>query len=167
LAAIAQAMTTDPDFASHPLWQDRPAETGALARWQHQPLIAALSRRSAGRMLPRYVARLLELAQLLAGRVGDAAVPTVGALTLPDGGGIGWVVNARGLLVHQARLDGDRVTHYRIVAPTEWNFHPAGALVSALMGSPAHDLTSVKQQAARWVHSLDPCVACRVEIDDA
>ena len=55
----------------------------------------------------------------------------------------------------------------RIVAPTEWNFHPGGALAAALLGRPAADLDAVKRYTTQLVHSLDPCVACHVEFDHA
>ena len=113
-------------------------------------------------MPARFVARLRELALLLAGR----SVPAIGAQTLPTGG-IAWVENARGLLIHQVQLDQDRVRSYRIVAPTEWNFHPGGALASALLGVAATDLDAVQRHAMRVVNSLDPCVACQVEFDHA
>jgi hypothetical protein len=162
IGEIAQAAEADPSFARHPTWRGAPAETGALARLHADPLVAALSS-GPSRIEARFVARLRELALLLAGRSSAA----VGAVTLPSGDGISWVENARGLLIHRVRLDELRVTHYGIVAPTEWNFHPAGALVSALTGAPAADRANVEQRAIRLVHSLDPCVACRVEFDDA
>ncbi len=169
MLALSQACDGDPEFSRHPTWQGAAAETGALARWQADPLLIALRQRSASRLPARFVARLRALAQWLAGRAGAEA----GAVTLPSGGGIAWVENARGLLVHQVRLDtdradrADRVTHYRIVAPTEWNFHPDGPLASALIGAPAANLTDVKRHTEQIVHSLDPCVACHVEFDDA
>jgi len=83
------------------------------------------------------------------------------------GAGAAIVETARGLLLHCAEVRDERVSGYGIVAPTEWNFHPAGALVSALTGAPAADRANVEQRAIRLVHSLDPCVACRVEFDDA
>ncbi|MDO9286353.1 MAG: nickel-dependent hydrogenase large subunit, partial [Aquabacterium sp.] len=93
--------------------------------------------------------------------------PQVGAMTLADGSGLAWVDNARGLLIHQVRLAGDRVQRYRIVAPTEWNFHPAGALQQALLGANVADAAAALRLAEWLVHSLDPCVACRVELDEA
>jgi hypothetical protein len=162
IGLIAQAADADPSFARHPTWRGAPAETGALARLQSDPLVAALAS-NANLIEARFVARLRELALLLAGRVSAA----VGAVALPSGGGVAWVENARGLLIHRVRLDQGRVRHYCIVAPTEWNFHPAGALVSALTGTPASDRDHVKQRTTQLVHSLDPCVACRVEFDDA
>ena len=163
MLALSQACDDDPEFSRHPTWRGAAAETGALARWQADPLLIALRERSASRMPARFVARLRSLAHLLAGRVRAEA----GAVALPWGGGIAWVENARGLLVHQVRLDADQITCYRIVAPTEWNFHPDGSLASALIGAPALDLTTVKRYTEQLVHSLDPCVACHVEIDDA
>ncbi len=163
MAELAAASDSDPDFARHPTWRGAPAETGPLARQRADPLIAALIQRSATRVPARFVARLRELALLLAGRT--AAV--VGAQALPGGAGIAWVENARGLLTHQVRFDGRRAAEYRIVAPTEWNFHPDGALARALLGAPADDLTIVKHRAWQLVQSLDPCVACHVEFEDA
>jgi uptake hydrogenase large subunit len=163
IAELSAACDADPDFAHLPTWHGLPAETGALARQQSDPLIGALLRRSATRLPARFVARLRELALLLAGR----AAPAVGACALPVGGGIAWVENARGLLVHQVRLAQDRVRSYRIVAPTEWNFHPGGALAAALLGRPAADLGAVERYATQVVHSLDPCVVCHIGFDDA
>ena len=163
IVELPDACDADPDFARRPTWRGAPAETGALARRQADPLIVDLTRRSASRIPARFVARLRELASLLDG----PATTAVGAQSRASGGGVAWVENARGLLIHQVRLAQGRVQSYRIVAPTEWNFHPAGALASALLGAPARDLTAVKQGARGVVHSLDPCVSCRVEIDDA
>ncbi len=163
MLALSQACDDDLEFSRHPTWRGAAAETGALARWQADPLLIALRQRSRSRLPVRFVARLRSLAHLLAGRVNAEA----GAVALPSGGGIAWVENARGLLVHQVRLDADQITCYRIVAPTEWNFHPDGPLASALIGAPAPDLTTVKRYTEQLVHSLDPCVACHVEIDDA
>jgi Ni,Fe-hydrogenase I large subunit len=160
---LSQACDADNEFARHPTWRGAPAETGALARLQADPLVAALICRSASRVPARFVARLRELALLLAGQ----SSASVGAAALPSGGGVAWVENARGLLVHRVRLDHGRIGTYCIVAPTEWNFHPGGALASALLNTAADDPDAAKQRTIRLVHSLDPCVACRVEFIDA
>jgi len=153
----------DGGFARQPLWRGRPAETGALARLQADPLVAALLRDDRSRGLPRHVARLRELAQLLRG----AQPVLAGVLDTPAGIGVGWVDNARGLLVHQLRLADGRAQAYRIVAPTEWNFHPDGAVTMALQGAPASDADDARRRAGRLINSLDPCVVCQVETVDA
>lgn len=169
LATVATAAATDPAFARHPLWQGQPAETGALARLQDDPLVgsaaptAPTAPPAPSRPLARHVARLRELALLLEGRLQ----PGAGALALAPGSGVAWVDNARGLLVHHVQLEGNRVHLYRIVAPTEWNFHPQGALAAALAGATAADAAAARQWALRVVHSLDPCVNCQVEVADA
>jgi hypothetical protein len=159
LVLTAQA---DPAFARRPVWHGAAAETGALARWQGDALVAALLA-SGARVVARHAARLRELARLLTGHQPVAA----GALALAAGEGLGWADNARGLLVHHARLQDGRATLYRIVAPTEWNFHPAGALAAALDQAAAGDPAVLRRRVARLIDSLDPCVACRIEIDDA
>ena len=163
LDELARAADADPEFARRPVWHGAPAETGALARLQSDPLLQALGQRCTSRVAARFVARLRELALLLAGR-GHAAL---GAVTLADGSGLAWVENARGLLMHRLRLVQGRTAHYRIVAPTEWNFHPAGALAAALRDTPAHDLDALRRRTRLLVDSLDPCVECRVEFEDA
>ncbi|MFZ2648946.1 MAG: nickel-dependent hydrogenase large subunit, partial [Burkholderiaceae bacterium] len=163
MVELCDGLDADPGFAQAPTWRGAPAETGALARQRSDPLIAGLKPGPANRVLLRYVARLRELAGLLTGHSPAVA----GAQALPGGGAVAWVENTRGLLIHQARFEAGRARVYRIVAPTAWNFHPQGELAGALLGVPARDLTAVKQWARHVVHSLDPCVACRVEIDDA
>jgi len=62
---------------------------------------------------------------------------------------------------------GDRVEAYRIVAPTEWNFHPDGALVRGLIDRPAADADTACRDAALLVQALDPCVAYAIEVAHA
>ncbi len=163
LAELAQVADADPEFSRYPVWRGAPAETGALARQQSDALLQALIQRCNSRVPARFVARLRELALLLAGRSGVA----LGVTVLPDGSGLAWVENARGLLVHRLRLVRGRTADYRIVAPTEWNFHPDGALLAALRDTPAHDLDALRRRTRVLVDSLDPCVACTVEFEDA
>jgi len=163
LADLAWACDDDRSFARHPTWHGTPAETGALARQRSVPVIAALLARSNTRMPARFAARLRELALWLAGR----GRPQLGARSLPGGRGIGWVENARGLLVHCVRVAGERASAYSMVAPTDWNFHPQGALSVELIGAPVRDAEAATRLATRIVDSLDPCVTCRVEVEDA
>lgn len=164
-ADLACALEADPEFARQPHWQGAPAETGALARHQHQPLMRALMAHDPTRITARLLARLRELALLLL----DEHAVALGALQLPDGGGVAWVENARGLLLHRVQLDerGQQVLSYRIVAPTEWNFRPAGPLALGLADAPVANESAAQGLATRLVHSLDPCVACHVELAHA
>jgi len=163
METLWSACEADAGFPRRPTWNGRPAETGPLARLQGDPLLGDLTQRFASRTFARFVARLREFARLLAG--GETA--RVGARTLRSGAGAAWVENARGLLVHKVRLDGECATTYRIVAPTEWNFHPAGVMAASLVGASAADRGAIEQHAVRMAQSLDPCVACRVELADA
>jgi Ni,Fe-hydrogenase I large subunit len=81
---------------------------------------------------------------------------------LEENAGMAGVETSRGLLLHVARLKDGKIAEYRIVAPTEWNFHPAGPLAQALSGLGAG---AGLESAARLVsQSLDPCVAYGVEL---
>ena len=163
LAALAAQACADPSFSRQPIWQGRPAETGALARLQDDPVIGQGAPPAPSRLWARHAARLRELALLLAGH----GRPNLGALAMAPGSAVAWVDNARGLLVHHVRLDGEAVQAYRIIAPTEWNFHPQGALATALQGAPAANAEAARQLALRLIHSLDPCVNCQVDVDHA
>jgi Ni,Fe-hydrogenase I large subunit len=75
---------------------------------------------------------------------------------------VGWAETARGLVVHRVRLNGDRVAGYRIVAPTEWNFHPEGAFAQGARRIEG-EARAIEAKVQRLVASLDPCVGVRYE----
>ena len=162
---LAQHALGDPGFERQPHWRGAAAETGALARQAQDPLVSALLAGDA-RPAARVAARLRELAATLAGSPGEPAA-LVGALPLGDHFGVGWAETARGRLLHLVQLGAGRAASYRIVAPTEWNFHPQGALAAALMLAPAADRAALRRRAKVLVDGLDPCVACTVEVGDA
>jgi coenzyme F420-reducing hydrogenase alpha subunit len=160
LRDVGAAVGADENFARAPQWNDRPAETGALARRCHDTLVLELVKRFGRAALARFVARLRELASLLVG----STTPALGGIALGPGRGLGWVENARGLLVHYVVLDDDRIETYRIVAPTEWNFHPRGALARGLEATSAESESDLQRSATLLVQSLDPCVAASIEV---
>ena len=167
--AVIEDLEVQADYARFPRWGGLPAETGALARQADAPLIAALLARDGRTASTRFVARLVELAVLvrdLRARSGWHVTAARGH-ALPDGVGLGLAETARGLLLHRVQVERGLVTDYRIVAPTEWNFHPHGPLPQGLAGRSAADRERLERDARVVVQSLDPCVACRVEIADA
>ncbi len=163
LRDVAATIGQDENFARTPQWDGQPAETGALARLCEDTLVSDLVKRSGRTALARFAARLRELAALLT----EATTLAVGGMALGPGRGLGWLENARGLLVHYVALDGERIETYRIVAPTEWNFHPRGALARGLEQTPAKSESELKRRAMLLVQSLDPCVAAKVEVRHA
>lgn len=133
-----------------------PHETGSWTRRGAPPPRHALD---------RLLARLAEIA-----RLAQAPTPTLelGALAPGAGRGIGWCEMARGLLVHELELDaaGTRIAAYRVLAPTEWNFHPRGVAARALALLPA-DAARAAPVCALIACALDPCVAYRIDTDAA
>jgi hypothetical protein len=168
--ALARNTLETPAFCGLPLWRDAPAETGALVRlYKQAPLADWIARRGRGAGA-RLLARLLELVSVpthLAelGRAGIPAGELVHAWALADNIGLAGVETSRGLLLHVVRLQDGKVDQYRIVAPTEWNFHPAGPLVRALGGLTAGE--GLERQARLVAQSLDPCVEYGIEVSDA
>lgn len=165
--AILPQLQRDPSFANTPHWDGLPVETGALARLAWHPLLALFVADHGRTAAARFLARLLELGELIDPLPGTSARPApVRQHAMSDGSGIGLAETARGLLLHRARVENGRVADYQIVAPTDWNFHPDGAL-RALAGRNAEDRRRLATEARLVVRSLDPCVACEVEITDA
>lgn len=139
----------------------------------------------------RHAARIAEVARLAAsgggawlaqGRFTPAAAPAAPDGAAPTAGpagsasaaarpqvreGLGWCEMARGLLVHWVRLDADeRIVAYRVLAPTEWNFHPEGAAAGALAGCLASAATADGVDMAQFLATAaayDPCVELRLE----
>jgi uptake hydrogenase large subunit len=167
LHPVAAALAADHHYAREPLFDARPAETGAIGRVQDHPLVAALSAAFGRSTLTRLAARLTELARIAAGIAPSA--PLCGRLTIEGAPnrGAGWVETARGVLLHLIDLDadGERVAAYRILAPTEWNFHPRGALLTGLVGAHVTGAAELRQRAGWLVQALDPCVAYNLRID--
>ncbi|ROR32531.1 hypothetical protein [Inmirania thermothiophila] len=134
-----------------------PAQSGPLAR---QRAAAGVRRRllaAGGGVAARVLAQAVELARLA---VEGPWPQAVASWRLGPGRGVALVETARGLLVHEVALAGGRIRRYRIVAPTEGNLHPRGAVAAALarLGPAA---------AGRLVAAVDPCVPWRMEQADA
>lgn len=131
-------------------------ETGAHARQADAPLVRALH--ADGRELEaRFAARLRELAWLT---LHDVSAP--GAEP-----GIARVETSRGTLLHRVGADArGRIERWRVVAPTEWNFHPRGVAVRLLRAIPASLDTPSRQRLARLaLHVVDPCVSFELAAD--
>ncbi len=156
LGEIAPAMEAEEDFPARPTWRGCPCETGALARQQRQPRIAR--ELAVNGLSARLLARLTELAALPA-QLRRPLASGVRSASPRAGVGIAAVETARGTLIHRVALAGEHVARYRIVAPTEWNFHPGGDFTRGLVGAPARDEGEARQAAALLAHALDPCVA--------
>ena len=131
-------------FCTTPEWRGAPRETGPLARRCRVPVVAAVVAEHGAGLLARLVARLADLA-LIPGEMRRAGMPVSGGL------GLGVVETARGRLAHAARLEGDVIADYAILAPTEWNFHPRGVAAQALEG-----LAPLPARAV--IEAIDPCV---------
>lgn len=73
---------------------------------------------------------------------------------------------ARGLLVHQVEVDPEaqRVLACRVVAPTEWNFHPQGEVAQRLARlDPELPDCAIARRVNLLVAAFDPCVPFAIE----
>lgn len=157
---ILPALLREPNFASHPQWRGGPAETGAVARSGEADSTAAR----------RLRARHVELPGLAAALRDDATLMQLGWLKqarVGENAGLAWLQTSRGLLIHYAQVKNGVVADYRIVAPTEWNFHPHGAFARGLAGQPTATLEDARHRAELLLLALDPCVAYEIGIDHA
>jgi hypothetical protein len=151
------------EFSAQPDWNGGPAETGALAHYAQTPLLWDVLRRRPSRVLARVLARVYDMLEIASGR-SSARLDSTQA---QDGAGLAVVRTARGMLLHHVRLAADRVQDYLTVAPTEWNFHPHGALAEGLVGTKAGDTAQLARIADLVALSLDPCVEYVVELSHA
>lgn len=156
-SSLAPWPRLDTGFCRIPNWQGAAAETGALARQQGRAAVKGKA------FAARWLARLAELRDWASGGARVGAGGTASAVQVAPGRGRALVDTARGLLMHEIVLDGERIADYFIVAPTEWNFHPQGPLAGWLIGRDAADRAAVQGFAARAVAALDPCVRWELE----
>lgn len=149
-------------FIAAPTWKEAARETSAFTRQRLREPVAGLATQFGNGLLPRLAATLVEVAERLdglrRGLEGGESSPGPSAASPVPGAGISLVPAARGLLVHRATVAGDRVTGYRILAPTEWNFHPQGVLAQGLAALPPRDPETLRMQAGLLATAVDPCV---------
>ena len=161
LCHMGQAMASAPAFTQRPQWQGACAETGPWTRLRHARRAATAHPVTAWTRLEARWQELQDIATAppLDGAATHDPLLSSGAHKLGAGQAIAWCEMARGLLLHWVQLD-DRgaVAQYRVLAPTEWNFHPQGALALALAACAPQDVAAAQTLAA----AFDPCVECSV-----
>lgn len=150
-------------FSARPDWLGSAPETGAWAYYADDSLLHDVWQQSGSKALTRLLARILDVVEM----ASDGAAKRLDAATPAAGEGIAVVRTARGLLMHHVSLAAEKVADYVIVAPTEWNFHPAGAFAQDMRGLVERDMERLQQSAQIAALSLDPCVAYEVEIRNA
>ena len=164
LEHLAEHLRGDDGFALRPLWRGHIAETGPWTRLADRP--------GEGRECP-YVNAFMRLASRVAD-VARLAAPegsrwlSLGAVATAPGEGMAWCEMARGLLIHWVRVEPlpavpdapCRVADCRVLAPTEWNFHPFGVVARLLAAMPC---STSESRVHLLAAAFDPCVALRVQ----
>jgi hypothetical protein len=160
LSILASQLQASPRLTRQPYWQDQCAETGPWSRL-NQP-----SPQRFNTPWLRLGARLAELLRLSLpdekGHSGSDWLQT-GSIALDQNTGLAWVEMARGLLIHAIQLDGQsedaRIQLCRVLAPTEWNFHPHGAVAQVLETLPAQLTPPIEPTIRALMAAFDPCVS--------
>ena len=157
-------------FIEQPTWQGNAMETTAYTRQIEHPLLRNLGRRYGNGLKPRLTARLIEIAKI-PGRLRSAIQegesledPTAGCGSLVPGTGISQLEASRGRLIHRVELDEGVVRRYRILAPTEWNFHRHGILVRGLSAIESQSIEALRRKTGLLIGAIDPCVGYSLEI---
>jgi hypothetical protein len=168
LHVVAELRSGGAQFASLPALPGRRIETGAFARrWRE----AAPARTP---LAARLNARLFDTAQalfdlkrgLVSGDTDDAELTNFG--TAQDGSAYAAVESTRGRLYHCLDIGkSGRIGSYELLAPTEWNLHPAGPLVAELLGAKVGAGDEARLRIGRLASLFDPCVAFRVDCKEA
>lgn len=161
LRAVAEQLRQASDFALHPVVLGLPCETGSWTRERE-----AEPQRYASVWL-RLGARLAELARLSLPQPTGLAF---GALALGPNEALAWSETSRGLLLHRVCLErmnaGVLISDYQVIAPTEWNLHPHGALAQGLAKLSARD-PRTRRRAELLIAAFDPCIGFTLELEAA
>jgi len=163
--ALLPRLRSDPDFHWRPDWDGQVFEMGPLARQATHPLVAAMLKRQPGPdSWLRVLARVLELGLALHSLANR--LPATHALVWKSGDGeaVVGLEMVRGVLLHWVRFGPQGIRDYRIVAPTEWNFHPEGPALEGLLQLQADSEESLREAVTLQVMALDPCVDYELEI---
>jgi hypothetical protein len=153
------------DFLSAPHLPGRIVETGAFARR------FACLRRNVGLLTARLQARLYDIADALDALARREPLPGEEALVVMrssrPGEGFAMVDSPRGFLFHRVELDASgAVMTYEILAPTEWNFRPAGPFAQTLAAATL-DVADPRRFVATLAALFDPCASCDISLREA
>lgn len=163
MAAFASELAADPGLALRPTWRGDCAHTGSWTRLHGSATALPMTPWA---LLGSRIAELIRLSLDGApGPVGNGWLCT-GTLAVAPGQGLAWVEMARGVLIYQVELDaaGDaaapRVRACQVVAPTEWNFHPCGAVAHEVAALDAGASDGEQERRVRLLMAaFDPCVS--------
>ncbi len=161
----AQRLPHEPDLHWRPDRAGRVFEMGPLARIRDgrrtaAPVAGAPTCDAWGRV----VARVLELTQELhALEEGQPATQTLVGHRTANTATVALEM-ARGVLLHWVRVEAGRIEDYRIIAPTEWNFHPQGPAWQGLRTLRGDTEEVLRAAVNLQVMALDPCVNYELEI---
>jgi hypothetical protein len=154
-----------------PEWTGEPRETGCLVRQSSDRLVREASSVYGNGLFTRMLARIVELKCLARTLIRDIEhLGPIGSDPSPlrsHGTGVAQTEAARGRLMHRVEVAGGLVRGYRILAPTEWNFHPRGLVYRALLGTTVGDADSAGARIDAFLHVVDPCVDFRLILERA
>lgn len=159
LPEIEWSLKSEAGFAQQPSVLGQCYETGyaiseAEDSYVEDPDAKEKARQTLPERFDRFVSALLALPDQL-------LQPT--PMILRNNQGMVLVTAARGVLIHRVSLQDEIVTDYQLVAPTEWNFHPQGTLLSMLEGV-AVEYDRLEALVNRLIVLVDPCVDWSVGI---
>lgn len=154
--SIVAAVEAEAEFAARPFLPGRRPETGPAARLGWSASVPGATD----------AARLVEAEEALGILLNGASngrdfTDWLTASRTQNHTGYASVESPRGRLYYFAVVQGDgRLRDARVVAPTEWNFHPDGPFARALAGfRPDGDAVAA---IARLAAQFSPCVAVDV-----
>ena len=150
-------------FIAQPSWDDECYESTVLSRHLSSPLISHLLKQFNKGLITRWVARLVEMAQI------PLKIKTLlkklssnnNASNKTNSHGIAQVEAARGRLIHRVQISNKVIENYQILAPTEWNFHPQGLIKQALSNIKS---AKIEQLARIMINAIDPCVGYQLRL---
>lgn len=170
MLALAVALRTQPGFSLAPQWLGGCAHTGSWTRLNHPLPRWPLDPPTPWGLLG---SRLAELVRLCLHTPDQPAPLLHGAVQTGTHQGLAWVEMARGLLIHRVELNlvgtgQPTVRACNVLAPTEWNFHPHGAVAQAIARLDADQPAADAERRVRLLMAaFDPCVPFEMETTHA
>lgn len=161
LATVLRGNKADA-FIAQPHWSGQVYETGPFSRMRNHEALQRARQTFGDGVYTRFAARILEVIDQLTEITrlfeGDFKVERLASR------GISQVEAVRGLLAHCVDLEGDTVKRYRILAPTEWNFHADGVVKRMLARLESCHEDELIQRVKLLIQAVDPCVGFDVSI---
>jgi len=164
--AFKRELLLNNKFSSTPQWQSKCYELSWFNRAIKNTTIQKLEEEKGNGIFTRAIARIAEISYVISELNEFFFHKKILKNIKSSTTGLAHTQSARGKLTHYIEVEKQKIKHFTIVAPTEWNFHSEGVVAKSLSALKAGSKDKLTVQAKILISMIDPCVGYQLAINE-